>query len=217
MAKEGGSSKQKFDSLFVLDFEATCDHPRQTSPMEVIELPCIRLRFSGPGGRLEEAARFHRYVRPVVHPRLTPFCTELTGITQEMVDGEDVFERVYGDFLEWLSSETEGFRLPFSFVTCGDWDLKTMLPGQCRLSGLEPPGEGRPHFRRWVNVKRSCHSATGHFPRDMSALLSSVGAGDFVGRQHSGIDDCENIARAARALAENGFVFDCNFQMSSRE
>lgn len=27
-------------------------------------------------------ATFHEYVRPEIQPELTPFCTELTGITQ---------------------------------------------------------------------------------------------------------------------------------------
>jgi inhibitor of KinA sporulation pathway (predicted exonuclease) len=30
---------------------------------------------------------FQTYVKPTIHPKLTPFCTELTGITQEQVDG----------------------------------------------------------------------------------------------------------------------------------
>jgi inhibitor of KinA sporulation pathway (predicted exonuclease) len=33
---------------------------------------------------LQLGARFQQYVRPTVHPRLTDFCTELTGITQDM-------------------------------------------------------------------------------------------------------------------------------------
>ena len=36
-------------------------------------------------------------------------------------------------------------------MTCGDWDLKTALPTQCRLSGVAVP----PHFSRWCNMKRS--------------------------------------------------------------
>ncbi len=86
--------EQKFDFLFVLDFEATCDKPRQTRPQEVIEFPCIKLKC-GTGGSLNEVARFHRYIRPMVNPRLSHFCTELTGITQEMVDGEQNFQEVF--------------------------------------------------------------------------------------------------------------------------
>ena len=37
----------------------------------------------------------------------------------------------------------------YVFATCGDWDLKTMLPSQCATSK-----EGVPRaFRRWLNVK----------------------------------------------------------------
>jgi len=34
---------------------------------------------------VQELGRFHEYVRPVGHPILTEFCTQLTGITQQMV------------------------------------------------------------------------------------------------------------------------------------
>ena len=30
---------------------------------------------------------FQTYVKPTIDPELTEFCTELTGITQEQVDG----------------------------------------------------------------------------------------------------------------------------------
>lgn len=30
--------------------------------------------------------KFHYYVKPVVFPNLYPFCTQLTGITQDKVD-----------------------------------------------------------------------------------------------------------------------------------
>ena len=36
------------------------------------------------------------YVRPQVHPKLTPFCSTLTGITQLMVDTATSFDKVFG-------------------------------------------------------------------------------------------------------------------------
>ena len=38
--------------------------------------------------QLKVIGEFHHYVTPVHNPKLTKFCTELTGITQEMVDGK---------------------------------------------------------------------------------------------------------------------------------
>ncbi len=94
--------RQTLDSLFVLDFEATCDQPRQTRPQEIIEFPCIKLRLAPGGGSGSaapvppmETARFHRYVRPVVHPHISDFCTELTGITQDMVENEEDFATTF--------------------------------------------------------------------------------------------------------------------------
>lgn len=31
---------------------------------------------------------FHQYVEPMAHKNLSQFCTELTGITQDMINGK---------------------------------------------------------------------------------------------------------------------------------
>ena len=38
--------------------------------------------------------QFHHYVMPKFYGKLTKFCTELTGITQDMVDGKLRLEEV---------------------------------------------------------------------------------------------------------------------------
>ena len=123
------SSGQELDLLLVLDFEATCQERGTPSPQEVIEFPCLAL--DAKTGLLPEMeSRFHRYVRPVAHPRLSAFCTELTGITQDVVDAGNDFSSTFSAFESWLAVTTEG--RSFAFVTCGDWDLKTMLRTQCK-------------------------------------------------------------------------------------
>jgi len=65
--------------LLVLDFEATCgesDFPR--NQMEVIEFPTLAYDLQ----EKKEVGKFHEYVKPVIRPQLTEFCTNLTGITQ---------------------------------------------------------------------------------------------------------------------------------------
>lgn len=67
--------------LLVLDFEATCDNTNRIVPreeMEVIEFPTIVYDIEQDNVE----AIFHEYVRPTLHPTLTPFCTDLTGIQQ---------------------------------------------------------------------------------------------------------------------------------------
>ena len=122
---------QKFDQFFVLDFEATCLRNQLIDPQEIIEFPCIKVSGVDFSARFEDS--FHRYVKPVHHPNLSHFCTELTGITQDMVDDEAEFSAVLKDFDEWVSNQGPG---NFTFVTCGDWDLKTMLTKQCEVKLL---------------------------------------------------------------------------------
>ncbi|KAF7253392.1 ERI1 exoribonuclease 3 [Varanus komodoensis] len=90
---------------------------------EIIEFPILKLN----GRTMEIESTFHMYVQPVVHPQLTPFCTELTGIIQAMVDGQPSLQQVLVRVEEWMAKE--GLLDPSVksiFVTCGDWDLKVM-------------------------------------------------------------------------------------------
>lgn len=45
---------------------------------EIIEFPCLVVS----GEDFQIRSKFHRFVKPHVHPWLTPFCTQLTGISQ---------------------------------------------------------------------------------------------------------------------------------------
>jgi inhibitor of KinA sporulation pathway (predicted exonuclease) len=47
---------------------------------------------------------FHSYVRPVKMPKLTAFCTKLTGITQATVDDAPTFEPVFDAIRQWLQA-----------------------------------------------------------------------------------------------------------------
>lgn len=67
--------------LLILDFEATCDDSGRIVPrneIEIIELPTLLYDVDEDTVH----ATFHEYVRPMRHPTLTPFCTQLTGIEQ---------------------------------------------------------------------------------------------------------------------------------------
>jgi ERI1 exoribonuclease 2 len=48
---------------------------------EIIEVSCVLVDTASLQLR---PATFQRYVRPDQHPRLSAFCTELTGISQAM-------------------------------------------------------------------------------------------------------------------------------------
>jgi len=53
---------------------------------------------------------------------------------------------------------------------------------------------------------------TGTFPKGMMSMLSGLNIA-HEGRHHSGIDDCKNIAKIAKALAQTGYVFSRTAQI----
>ena len=181
------------DYYLVLDFEATCENQKHIKPQEIIEFPVLKVNAR----TLETEAEFHAYVRPTVHAQLTPFCTQLTGITQDMVDGKPVLQDVMSSFQGWM--ETNGLLEPSvksCFVTCGDWDLKKMLPSQCEYFRLPIPY----YFRSWINVKQLFSAVTGERANGMPSMLHFFGL-SLDGRHHSGIDDSRNIAKILVSLA----------------
>lgn len=92
---------QPFSHILVCDFEATCASGSVHYPHEIIEFPVVVLDTA----TLHIVAEFHRYVKPVRNAKLTPFCTELTGITQDMVDHADTLPVVVEQFQQWLETD----------------------------------------------------------------------------------------------------------------
>ena len=125
---------------------------------------------------------------------LTAFCTELTSITQQQVDGAQELEAVLRKFHGWLATHN----LPADSilpVTCGDWDLKTMLPGECERKHLDVPEV----LLRWCNIKQLFEQVTQKQPCDMVPMLNAFGL-RLEGHHHSGRDDCWNVARIFQKL-----------------
>ncbi|TCD61313.1 ERI1 exoribonuclease member 3 [Steccherinum ochraceum] len=191
--------------LLVLDFEATCgDGIRRP---EIIEFPT--LLYNVNEDKVE--ATFHEYVRPVEEPKLTQFCTDLTGIQQDTVDAADAFPDVWERFQAFLK-EHGVYDKPteYSFITCGNWDLKTMLPKQLELSesahGLDASGVLIPPYNDWINLKAAFrrHRKSRH-ENGMAAMLKVLKL-ELEGRHHSGIDDCKNILRIIQELKKQGWA-----------
>ncbi|GBN28686.1 ERI1 exoribonuclease 3 [Araneus ventricosus] len=172
--RTGKINKQKFDYFLVLDFEATCDSPKTIVPQEVIEFPVLKVNSAS----FETESVFHSYVRPVINPELTKFCTQLTGITQEMVDEQPIFEDVFEKFQVWMQEEKLLERnTKIAFVTVGDWDLKYLFPMQCKGLRLPVPD----FMKSWVNLKVKVQSFTSSdYKRRTTALKFSPRVGRTI-------------------------------------
>ncbi|MEE6495307.1 hypothetical protein FKM82_002005 [Ascaphus truei] len=135
--------------------------------------------------------------KPQIHP-------QLTGIIQDMVDGQPTLSQVMERVDEWMAKE--GLLDPSVksiFVTCGDWDLKLMLPGQCEYLGLQVAD----YFKQWINLKKAYSFAIGTWPKNGLLDMNKGMNLQHIGRPHSGIDDCRNIANIMKTLAHRGFIF----------
>lgn len=130
------------------------------------------------------------FCKPVINPKLTEFCTELTGITQDQVNSADSFENVLKSFESWLKKHNLGTKYKFAIVTDGPWDMSRFLYGQCQYSKVAYPKWGL----EWLNL-RKCFSNFYKCKRFcLKSMLEQMGMG-FEGRPHCGLDDARNIAR----------------------
>uniref|UniRef100_A0A1I7Y9F8 Exonuclease domain-containing protein n=1 Tax=Steinernema glaseri TaxID=37863 RepID=A0A1I7Y9F8_9BILA len=201
-----GISPQKFHNFLILDFEATCDANGSTYPLqEIIEFPVVKL--NAETFNMED--RFHQYVCPHERPQLSAFCTNLTGIIQDMVDGQPKFTDTMDLFDNWLKEQNllcpdDGSKshLNWTLVTCGDWDIATLLKRQAAHHSYSVPW----YFNNWINLKIAFSEAMGYYPNSMKIMLSDLNI-THQGRHHSGIDDVINMCSIMKSLAETGYVF----------
>ena len=175
----------------VIDFECTCWHrdDPDRKPHEIIEFPVVFLNSK----TLEIDYEFHAYVRPTENPILSPFCVELTGITQSVVDDADTLDEVLDNFHEFLSTNCISCFTP---CTDGPWDFTKFLAPESKRKGISLPT----WTHRWLNVRKKFQYVF-HLDRwvGVEEALGILGL-CFEGRQHSGIDDARNIARIVKAI-----------------
>jgi inhibitor of KinA sporulation pathway (predicted exonuclease) len=85
--------------IVVLDVEATCWKEGVLSrKKETIEIGAVLLVLDRAQSKWPE---FQTFVRPLRLPRLSSFCRELTGITQESIDAAPSFPEALRLFLDW--------------------------------------------------------------------------------------------------------------------
>lgn len=189
------TATEKMDYFLVLDFEGVINKdPGCPDVMEIIEFPVLKVNANS----FETESVFHTYVQPVIHPTLNPVCTEITGITQDMVTGQPTLEEALQLLDSWMKKEgllEKGNS--FCFVTCGDWDLKSGLPINCDFLNILYPT----YLKRWINIKTYFQATTGKKGYGMKTMLSDLQL-ELDGRHHSGIDDSKNIAKILRELAK---------------
>jgi len=107
--------------VVAVDVEATCWTKGVFSrKKETIEIGAVRMLLDRAESTWPE---FQTFVRPRRLPRLSTFCRELTGITQEDVDAAPAFPEALQRFLEWSQPVEEVVLATWSHYDLWQLDL----------------------------------------------------------------------------------------------
>ena len=180
----------------IVDVEATCWETRTeqgAQPNEIIEIGVAVLDFKS--GAIVDNASI------VVKPRFTkvsPFCTQLTGWTQEAVDeGFDIVDALR-DFESQFNPSRESI-----WFSCGEYDRlklssKTGKPGLFELYGITADQNPFDLMRSHLNIK-TLFALKQKMSKEvgMERMLNIMNE-RLEGRHHNGADDAKNIAKIVR-------------------
>lgn len=176
------------DWVLVIDLEATCwlGPPPPGQRNEIIEVGVAALDLASA----EIVKRGTVLVRPT-DSEISPFCTELTNITPQMVEAEGI---PFADACTWLLDEYAADRR--LWVSWGGDDPKMMM-AECTLRGQPYPFSSYHQNLRRIYAKTT---KTKH-GLGLSTTLEATGLG-FEGTPHRGGDDAYNTARIAQWLVQ---------------
>ena len=167
-------------NYIVFDLEATCWQGNHNNKQEIIEIGAVKLNEYG-----EAESIFSSFVKPVIHPTLSSFCTELTTIRQVDVNRADKFPDVIEDFQDWIEIFDENYLL----CSWGGFD-KRILISNCEYHDFESDW-----VEHHINVKKQYHEIKRlRRPMGLMRVLEKEGF-EFDGIPHRGISDAKNLTK----------------------
>jgi len=174
--------KAKLDRIFVYDLEATCYHDK-TKPTEIIEIGIVPLDLL-----TMEVREDISFSSLIINRKteISDFCTELTGITQQMIkeNGKD-----FGDVCNTIG---KFYSIKYPHGSWGNYDI-VKLQSQCKEYGVDFPF-GKTHY----NLKNLYAILTGDRNEKGLGKALKERKMEFKGKQHSALDDAINTALLMR-------------------
>ncbi|MCK8520158.1 exonuclease domain-containing protein [Aquimarina sp. D1M17] len=169
------------NTIIIIDLEATCW--KGTIPegqvSEIIEIGICLLD--------RELGTISKNMGILIKPErstVSKFCTELTTITQDMLDKDGI---TFSEACEFIRTEYNGHQN--TWASYGQYDLN-MLTKQSKYRGIEYP-LGKQH----INVKTLFSETKGLRKKvGMKGALGILGI-PLEGTHHRGVDDARNIAK----------------------
>jgi inhibitor of KinA sporulation pathway (predicted exonuclease) len=167
-------------AILVIDFEATCsaDGSIPDDEREIIEIGAVWVMPAG-----EVINQMQILVRPVVHPILSGFCSQLTGIRQEDVDQGVAFT----DAAAALRDFSQRHRST-NWASWGKSDLRLLERDSARHS-IENP------LFDWMHQDLKADFAEGRGIRQVGMKTAlRLAALPLQGTHHRALADAQNLA-----------------------
>ncbi|WP_200883134.1 MULTISPECIES: 3'-5' exonuclease [unclassified Alteromonas] len=170
-----------FSHFLIVDLESTCceDDSIPKGEHEVIEIGAVMVDATS----LKEVDCFDIFVRPVRHPSLTQFCTNLTTITQKDLDKAPHFPEASEIFAQWLHRYKN-----YVFCSWGNYD-RNHLESDSAYHNVKNPISAK-----HVNLKNEFAKQMKVKKVGMQRALELVNE-PLMGSHHRGIDDARNICK----------------------
>ncbi len=168
-------------NFIILDLEATCWQGNTMGRLqEIIEIGAYRLNGYG-----EAIDHFQAFVKPKQNPRLSAYCKELTGITQQQINRAKSFDSVFTLFEDWYFA----FDGPNIICVWGDKDM-LFIEADCKLHDIDSS-----FLPKWIDLKAQ-YAQIHHLTKEVGlAKALEFNDIDFEGAQHRALDDAFNTTK----------------------
>ena len=177
------------DKIIIIDLEATCWQSTvpQGQQNEIIEIGLAVLDTN-----TGEISKNKGILIKPQRSTVSLFCTELTTITQELLDKNGVsFEDAVNQLIDEYNPDL------YTWASYGQYDLN-MLKKQCKSFGVPyPMGDEHINVKEYFAEKYGLVKATG-----MNGALHMLNI-PLEGTHHRGIDDAKNIAKILNWCLKN--------------
>lgn len=169
--------------ILTIDIEATCsdDGSVPEAEMETIEIGACWATIAG-----DPIDTYCSFVRPIIHPTLTPFCSGLTGISQSDVNVAPTFAEAAAALSRFVIKHKVTNSI---WVSWGKYD-QTQLVRDSLLHGVTFPVD-----LQHDDAKRAFAKTQRIGKRVGLAKACDLTGRSFLGTHHRALDDAINVAR----------------------
>jgi len=185
---------RKLDKIYIVDIEATCweEKPPDGQISEIIQVGIVE--FNLLSGSI--SSKVSHNIRPQ-YSKVSEFCTELTGITPEELEGEKNFS----EFLDMIKERFPHLK-NYTWASYGDYDRKHLK----QMSDLHK----RPYLfgRTHINIKNLFALKWGLKKEVGMRKALKILNKELVGQHHNALDDALNITEILKACLQKGVIIE---------